>query len=69
MTMNTPIDNTNRACTLADLETFGMQLGILCAQRVIRGYGEDPNDPYPMADAFSNVASRSGEPSARREAI
>jgi hypothetical protein len=49
VTVRTVIDNTNRPATLADLETFGMRLGILCAQRIIRGYGEDPNDPDPSA--------------------
>jgi len=49
MTMRTVIDNTNRKATTTDLEIIGMRLGILCAQRILRGYGTDPADPDPSA--------------------
>ena len=45
------IDNTNRPTTTTDLEIIGMRFGIQCAQRIIRGYGEDPNDRDPSAMA------------------
>lgn len=45
--MGTVIDNPNRKATTADLEIFGMQLGIQCAQRILRGYSIDPSEPDP----------------------
>lgn len=38
MTPRIVIDNSNRPATVADLEIWGMELGILHAQRLIRGY-------------------------------
>jgi hypothetical protein len=40
---------TERKATTADLEVFGMQLGIQCAQRILRGYSTDPSEPDPSA--------------------
>lgn len=47
--MRAVIDNANRKATTVDLEILGMQLGVQCAQRILRGYSVDPGDRDPSA--------------------